>query len=1421
MKKATENQGNTRALGEYFSPKSKVKDLAPRSLPQSFHQETPMKPSQVPNRLSHPLPRRMLPHQTPQLCYRDRPHSRWHPPHPSQPIFSTGIVPNNAANIGNLVNSPPLMARDKLDPLQHSAPPGPRPFFPSFLSPVSLTNMDTSPNGPQPSYPAAFSPATPHFMSSCSPSSYIKKNPVTESKVTLFNSGSKNVTTQNQESKQGQSSDVRSYTHTVELRRPPISLKTSSLSNGATLEVKPPPSSGSERCHPDVSRRPLWGYQPPNTQSSDRSGAYSLPLTHGPTAPCQSQQVRTPSSENEHKITVDLNCSPQKRYREFEHCHENTNKQCLQEANSHVTQTTKSTVQGVSLVCQPSPKNTSVLELSSKTTESHLSKELACGQSTCMEPSSAFKPTQSGCISLSPKHCTGRPPSMGAKQVFSNAVQNHKVETKELKSPSKSNEESVKKRREENHKMDNSSTLLSSECSQMDSKHSPHSEVSSHHSGHTACSTSGSSVKPLSKSNQVGDSRKLDSSTPKPTSRPNSGSSSCRTIEQRKTSRRRRSVVPLDDTDELFTPDPFTYVVSPACKNAKSKVNGETNKSPISEKGCLSSRSSSSSPSLTVLSHHKTQNHTANGSTLAVLSSARDTQICLPTVTLKRVKLENCAPKGKELKNSPTSSSGRQLKSESVKSENKHTSPFSNNTSSCETDVSSSKQSPTSPCRWPSETSRKQGNEDDPIDVELDLDLGLSFALDVDVSQGSHSSEDEQLISLQEIMERVAKPPDTPEKGAFSEPSTPGHPTCQLKKLTLPSTTRSGIYKNNLDQMLTEINNNKKAKEIETQLLNACNEDLLRIAEYEETEENQEEGISTEQQEFLQRYSLMSSAIREVPPGEVVFNVEKFGQIFNQDSLQLRQCMVNPQGTAQKTLLWSSPAQLRLHLNIGLFQEAYNCNSPCPTQITRFLFKMMSVHSERMVSEKLLQALCDIACTAAYQIVKNCSQQFEVWVPSLADVTLVLMNMGVAFVTLFPFENLQPPFTEGDLLEDIYIKSESPSDNMEEITFPEHNCNNVLKYLSYCMGLCPRAYSDEELLLLLTVAGRVGLDTRLILQSTVELYPLHYKIVNNFRDWDTMLPRICLALTNLTDDHHNMCLLVQLLPDNTRGKQLRRHLSMSMISKLLDGSCSYRPTQKEFQLSELRHYLPRMQPSTLLRGLLKNSKDKEEDMATLDQQSYYLCYSLLTLANEASNFHSFTAHQKGQLLSLSSELNAHVKCDIRESEKCLYRSKVKDLVARVDTKWQMLLQRTRPLDGRLYDYWQPGDTLISSQEDEGDKEVTVIEDETVMEEEEEDANVSRETDVVMVAEEEEEEKEVDRVEAEEDMMLDEKPGEMVGQDGTVNATNKTEGATESMPCDLNQVMPEAEPEVQKEPQAEDEQTDAASTDHTDAEGETV
>ncbi|XP_070834210.1 SMC5-SMC6 complex localization factor protein 2 [Chaetodon trifascialis] len=1305
-----------------------------------------MKPTQVPNRLPDPPLKGVLPFHSPELFHRDRLGPPQHPPQHLGSNYSSGFV-----QISPAADRHHSMPRDRPGPLHHSAQP-PGSFF-ARLAPVSPTNNGTSANKPQPSPPSIL-PASIQFMrdlSNHSPSSHIRRGQVTKSKAASSYSGSKNVTTQRQESNKAQSSDVRSSVHAVKLPRPPV---TSPFNTTAAQE-------GGPLLHSDS----LRGHHPsPSTQSSDRSGCSSLP-TLKPVAPCQDQQhKRTCSSEK--SISAITIHSSQKRRRDCEDCDNSAKKLCLLSPDSGKANVGNSL--STSLVSQPSSGLSSVMELSLKTTDSHLCAEPACGQSNHLELSSTFKPTQSSCTSLSPKPSIKRPPSMGARQAYISFSQNHTLKLTDLKSSPKLGEGNLMKRSEENYKRHKSSHVP-----HKDTGNSLRFQLGSHHSRHTHHSTSVLPARTVNRDSQVEERRKLDSSTTKPASKPNS--------EQNKAARTRRPVTIPDDIADLFTPDPMTYVVNPAHKTAKPKTNGGIIKS-TSEKSCPSSSST-----------------TVSGSSCCKMRNSS------PSVALERVKLENLSsfcPKESELKNRPVTSSGMQAKLESVKSEVKHTSVKSNGRpSSSNTDAASSEQTSKSygsqsPLLEVSGGGRKQVNEEDLSDVELDL--GLSFALDLDLTQSSHSSEEEQLLSLREMMECVTKPPDTPEKGAFSEPSTPGHSSCQSKTQPFPSTTKSCIYKNNLDLMLKEMNNSKKAKAFETQLLTACKEDLLRIAEYEEVEENPGEGISTEHREFLQRYSLISSAIREVPPGEVVFNLEKFGQIFNHDTLQLRQCMVNPQGRAQKTLLWSSPAQLRLHVNIGLFQEAYDCCSPCPTQVTRFLFKMMSVHNERLVSEKILQALCDIACTAAYQIVKNRSQQFKVWVPGLADVALVLMNMGAAFVTLFPFENLQPPFTEGDLLEDVYITSKSPSSNNEQRPFPEHNCNHILKYLSYCMDLCPRAYSDDELLLLLTVVGRVCLDTRLIPQSNVELYPLQYKIVNNIRDWGAMLPRICQALTDLTDDHHNMCLLVQLLPDNMRGKQLRRHLSLSMISKLLDGKCTYKPKEKEIQLSELRQYLPRMQPS-FLRGMLSCSirSEKVEDAANLDQQSYYLCYSLLTLAKEASNFQFFPAHQKEQLLFLSSQLETHVKSDIRESEKCLYRSKLKDLVARIYTKWQMLLQKTRPLHGKLYDYWQPVETSISSKEKQemdnsDDGEGSVMEDDG----EEEETSGTEENEVIMAVEDKEEEEGDDGMDDRKKRGDNTKPEEVEGDD-TMGDAKETEEATEL-------IHEETESQMQVESQVMDE-----------------
>ncbi|XP_056147972.1 SMC5-SMC6 complex localization factor protein 2 [Lampris incognitus] len=911
---------------------------------------------------------------------------------------------------------------------------------------------------------------------------------------------------------------------------------------------------------------------------------------------------------------------------------------CSQKKNS-VPPCKSHSSSGKSLVSKPLLMQSSNLEVSPKPTDHHRYTELSSGQLTSVI-SLPIPTSNKLCLSLRPRSISARHRSLGVKPAFS---QSPSVAVKELTLPT-----------DDKHRWPKVGENSSSDCS---------------------------------------------SRTPMLAIKRNSGPLSGHRPTRKKIACPRRRLVISRDNDDLFTPEPVSYVVTSIHNQTKSGTEREVNSSP-------------SSSTTGTLSTPKTQN-----SRLSLSSPVLDTKISssslplpkvfLPIVRLERLELENYLPsKDIGLKNSEAVFSVGQSKEDMVQTDKWPTfslTPQNLGTQkdfALEAEAAPSKGTTLSHCS-PSTPPASQGGErdakhvdpDDPLDVELGLDL--TFDVDLDTTQNSCSSEDEQLLSLEEMMGRIAKPPVALEEGASSSHSKPCVP-----QQPESHTTKVGIYRNSLDQILKEMNSSKRSKEVEMKLLSACKEGLLVIAEA-------EESISTGQQEFLQRYSVVSSANRDVHPGEVVFNLENFGRLFNQHTLQLRQCNVSPLETAQKTLLWSSPAQLRLNINIGLFQEAYNLSSPCPPQVTRFLFKMMSVHTERLISEQMLEALFDIACKAACEIVKNQSQCFEVWVPTVADVVLVLMNMGVPFITLFPLENLQPPFTEGDLLEDIHISSESPSRHAELCHFPTHNCTNILKYLAYCTSLCPQAYSDYELLLLLTVVSKVGLEVELALQPSVDLNVLQWHVINNIRDWENMLPKICLALTDLTDDHHNMCQLVHLLPVNIRGKELRRHLGLCMISKLLDGSCTYRPNCKDFKLSDLGRYLPRMQPSTLLRGVLSSSRksnkeQEEEDMVVLDEQSYYLCYSLLTLANEVSNFYFDSPHQKEQLLLLCSQLERYITSDIRESEKHLYRTKVKDLVARIHTKWQVLLQRTRPLHGKLYDYWQPppGDMMTDRQRDE-------------------------------------------------------------------------------------------------------------------------
>lgn len=153
-----------------------------------------MKPSQVHNKLPHPPPRRMLPLQSPELFHRDRVGL---PQYSLLPVGARpGFIPRSPVNIASSGNMVYLTPRDKSGPAPHSA----RPPGSSCSTPVSVSSaniIDASAKRSQHLLPANFSPKSPQCMkdlSNQSLTSHTKKKSVTKSEVTLFHSGSNNVT---------------------------------------------------------------------------------------------------------------------------------------------------------------------------------------------------------------------------------------------------------------------------------------------------------------------------------------------------------------------------------------------------------------------------------------------------------------------------------------------------------------------------------------------------------------------------------------------------------------------------------------------------------------------------------------------------------------------------------------------------------------------------------------------------------------------------------------------------------------------------------------------------------------------------------------------------------------------------------------------------------------------------------------------------------------------------------------------------------------------------------------------------------------------------------------------------------------------------------------------------------------------------
>ncbi|XP_013915091.1 PREDICTED: protein FAM178A [Thamnophis sirtalis] len=511
---------------------------------------------------------------------------------------------------------------------------------------------------------------------------------------------------------------------------------------------------------------------------------------------------------------------------------------------------------------------------------------------------------------------------------------------------------------------------------------------------------------------------------------------------------------------------------------------------------------------------------------------------------------------------------------------------------------------------------------------------------DAEVSDCSvDSSEEETLIPLEKILFQSVRPATKKSEEAVDEDEiTSTNSTTHNASLSKVFTERGASYMNHLEHLLKEKEELRRVDELENQLQQV--KEIVGINS--ESEDQSTDGeLSAEHREFIEKYSFSQDAIPDQHPGENIFQIVNAGKIFSQNNLDLRNFGFHPQNRIEQYLLRSEITQQLFVTIEGLLTSTYH-NSPCPVPILKWMFQMMSIHSDSTVSRKFL----DVLMLLTIRNFADKNDKHKPWIPSLFDITTVLLNMGISFSVLFPLQHFQPRFTENDIMSKMHVTVNKQS--KRDICI-----NPTAFFLLIESNLCNIT------------------KVRMVL----------------------CMPQLSLAISCLSNHHHNLLWLVQFVPNWTiRGRQIRRHLSLVIISKLLKSHVKI-PRSHDHQMSLLCKELVKMKPSGLLKRLSETSGHHdgvtEPFLSESEHQAYYLTYVLLHLVREASNFEHTSSNQRKWLLKLCSTLEKHVKCDIREDVRLFYRTKVKDLVARTYSKWQQMIHSSQLIQGQIHDFWVP------------------------------------------------------------------------------------------------------------------------------------
>ncbi|XP_036910937.1 protein FAM178B [Sturnira hondurensis] len=431
--------------------------------------------------------------------------------------------------------------------------------------------------------------------------------------------------------------------------------------------------------------------------------------------------------------------------------------------------------------------------------------------------------------------------------------------------------------------------------------------------------------------------------------------------------------------------------------------------------------------------------------------------------------------------------------------------------------------------------------------------------------------------------------------------------------------------------------------------------------------------LTPEHRALVERFSMSLQAIPSVHPGETMFLPRRHPL-----PCILDYSHVKPRNHLEELFLSSPLAQQLSFLRGGLLSNLYlQAPAPtCPVPLLQWLFQLLTWPPE--TSSRAFDLLWDLSMERLF-----CQSDGDVrmWCPSLREVIEVFHSLGAHSPALYP---LGPSQHRERVLKREASLSQGEQQGTPQETALDVSLSYVYKFLTLCALVQPAATTDENLVDLIELLCRAGLDVRLRLLPQTDLQQLLLLLLENIQEWPGKLRQLCCALSLVSDHHHNLLALVQFFLDVTsRSRQLRSQLSLVVIARLLDQQETLSLWQEKAQLVELSRLLSLMRPSSLgpyldSETLPHRQEQQPKASAELDHKVCYLCHSLLTLAGVVVSCQDITPDQWGELQLLCLQLDCHISTHIRESPQAMHRTKLKDLAAQTYIRWQELLSHCQP-----------------------------------------------------------------------------------------------------------------------------------------------